>query len=72
MAPLGPAKINQALVEAREDAASRVGDNEKLIGDSVRIDGSGSPGWHDDSVMEFHYTYVVMVPGCSGWSKPLA
>ena len=63
--------VNLALAEARSDAASRVAVNEQVIAESVRLDGSGSPRWDDDSVMEFHYVCTVMVPGCSGWSRPL-
>jgi hypothetical protein len=65
------AYASRALAEARKDAAARVADNELIIGESFRLDGSGSPRWDDSSLMEFHYVYTVMVPGCAGWSRPL-
>jgi hypothetical protein len=67
----GTAKIQRALAEATEDAASRLSDDEKLITDSVRIDGPGYAQLGDDSLMDCHYTCTVMMPGCSGWSMPL-
>ena len=63
--------VHLALAEARKDAASQVADNEEIVSESIRLDGSGSPRLDDASVMEFHYIYTVMVPGCSGWSRPL-
>jgi hypothetical protein len=73
--PNVPNKNMAALLAAAErhaEAVASLGDDEKLIGGSVRLnDGPGSPRLDDDSVMEFHYTYTVMVPGCSGWSMPL-
>ena len=66
----GPAKIQRALVEATQDAASRVGENEKLIADTVRIDGLGYPQRGNDALMDFDYVCTVMVPGCTGWSTP--
>jgi hypothetical protein len=65
------AKIKRALTKARNDAASRVGENEQLIADSVRIDGPGYARHDDDSLMDFHYLCTVMMAGCSGWSMPV-
>jgi hypothetical protein len=47
------------------------GENEEVPSGSVRLDGSGSPLLEDASLMEFHYVYTVMVPGCSSWGRPL-
>lgn len=72
--PNVPNKNKAALLAAAErhaEAVASLGDDEELIGGSVSLDGPGSPRLDDDSVMDFHYTYKVMVPGCSGWSMPL-
>jgi hypothetical protein len=65
---LGTSKLNQALVEACEDAASRVADNEKIVPESIRIEDTSV---HHDDLSRVDVRYVVMVPGCSGWSAPL-
>ncbi|SKG49576.1 hypothetical protein [Mycobacteroides abscessus] len=66
----GPAAFRSALEAARNEAAARLGDNEQVIADSVRIDGSGSAHLDDDSLKVFHYTYTVATPGCPSWSTP--
>lgn len=72
---LGPNKMHQAIASATQDAASQLGENEQLITESVQLDGSGTARWDDAAqdfaLMEFHYTCTVMVPGCTGWSKPV-
>lgn len=66
----GPGKIQRALAAATQDALSQLGDDEKLIGESVRIDGPGFPQRGNDALMDFNYVCTVMVPGCTGWSTP--
>jgi hypothetical protein len=63
--------MNAVFAAAERDARAAVADNEEVASGSVRLDGSGSPRPDDDSVVEFHYVYTVMLPGCSGWSRPL-
>lgn len=65
-----PSKYQSFLAAATQDALSQLGDDEKLIGDSVRMDGSGYPHPSNDALMDFHYVCTVMVPGCTGWSTP--
>ena len=69
--PNGPNNISRALAAAERQARASVGDSEELASGSVRLDGSGSPRLDDETVMEFHYVYVVRVPGCTGWGMPL-
>ncbi|BBY91325.1 hypothetical protein MGALJ_09940 [Mycobacterium gallinarum] len=73
---LGPRrKAHEATAAALKDAASQLADNEQLIAESVRLDGTGTARWseaHEDyALMDFPYTYTVMVPGCTGWSRPV-
>jgi hypothetical protein len=64
----GPAKSQHAMAAATQDALSQLGDGEQLIGESVRIDGTGYARQGNDALMDFNYVCTVMVPGCTGWS----
>jgi hypothetical protein len=66
----GQAKLQHALAEATQDAISQLGDNEKLIPESVRTDGPAFAQRGNDALMNFNYVCTVMVPGCTGWSTP--
>ncbi len=72
---LGPGKLRQAKAEATRDVVSRLGEDEYLFPDSVRIDGGGTARWseaHQDyALMDFHYLCTVRVPGCDGWGVPV-
>jgi len=72
---LGGGKVHWALAAAAQDAASRLGENEQLFADSVRLVGTGAARWseaHEDyALMDLPYTYVVRVPGCTGYSVPV-
>lgn len=58
------------LAAAAQQALEQLGENEQLIAESVRIDGGGAMRPGDETVMDWGYTYVVMVPGCTGWATP--
>lgn len=60
----GPDNVQRALAAATQDALSRLGDDEKLIDESVRIDGPGFAQPDNDVLMDFNYVCTVMVPGC--------
>lgn len=55
---------------AENDALAQVTDDEKLIRESVRVE-SMTPQSDDLSRLNVYYVCTVMVPGCSGWSRPL-
>lgn len=63
--------MNAVLAAAERKAREALAENEEVPSGSVRLDGSGSPLLEDASLMEFHYVYTVMVPGCSSWGRPL-
>ena len=62
--------IRAVLAAAERDALASVGDNEQLASGTVRIDGGGSMRPGDETVMDWGYTYVVIVPGCASWGTP--
>jgi hypothetical protein len=58
------------LAAAKNHALSQVAENEQIIADSIHIE--EITVHHDFSVVDVRYDFTVMVPGCSGWSKPLS